>query len=159
MDDIFDGLIYVIITIVAFAISILGKKKKKEAQRTSVNEEEFDQTEKEENSVFPELKKLIREQTGIQNQYVYEKEYVEQEIIEEEIEEKPANDVLDVVPPHMLDDKEDEPYSIEYQDTSEKFSDPIKDSDLTQEEENAILVDFNLQDAVIYSEIINRKEF
>ena len=159
MDDIFDSLIYVIITIVVFAISILGKKKKKEAQRASVKEEEYDQTEKEENSVFPELEKLIREQTGIQNQYVYEKEYVEQEIIDEEIEEKPANDVLDVVPPHMLDEKEDTPYSIEYQDTSEKFSDPIKDSDLTQEEDKTILEDFNLQDAVIYSEIINRKEF
>ena len=36
MDDNFDSLIYIIITIVAFVISALGKKKKKSAQNLSL---------------------------------------------------------------------------------------------------------------------------
>ncbi|MFC2152782.1 hypothetical protein ACFLSE_09665 [Bacteroidota bacterium] len=94
-----------------------------------------------------------------QSEYNYHNEYVEDLVIEEEteLEEKPV--ILDTVPPEMLDDKEDIPYSIEYEDTSEIFKDSIKDTELTEEEESSIIEDFNIQDAVIYSEIINRKEY
>ncbi len=156
MDDIFDSLIYIIITIVVFAISILRKKKKKQNQPVFKSQEGNDHYEKEGNSLLPNLEKLIREQVGIQDPYAYEEKYIEQE---EVIQEKKPSDILDVVPPEMLDDKEDVPYSIEYDDTSEIFNDAIKDSDLTVEEENKVLDNFDLRDAVIFSEIINRKEF
>jgi len=155
MDDIFDSLIYIIITIVAFAISILGKKKKKQNQPIYKSKEGKDQY-KEEDSLLPNLDKLIREQVGIQDPYSYEDQYVEQEEVIKE--EKPMEN-LDVVPPEMLDNKEDVPYSIEYDDTSEIFKHSIKDNDLTDEEENEVLENFDLQEAVIYSEILNRKEF
>ena len=160
MDDIFDSLIYIIITIVAFAISILGKKKKKQNQTSFKSQVQYDNYEKEDNSLLPNLEKLIREQVGIQNPYSYEEQYVEREEVQDEIiqQEKPS-DILDVVPPEMLDDKEDVPYSIEYDDTSEIFKSSIKDADLTIEEEDIVLDNFDLRDAVIYSEIINRKEY
>ena len=156
MEDNWDSLIYIIITIVAFAISILGKKKKKQNQAIYKSQEGNDQYKKEDNSLLPNLEKLIREQVGIQDPYTYEEQYIEQD---EQIEEEKPSEVLDVVPPEMLDDKEDVPYSIEYEDTSEIFNDAIKDSDLTVEDDNEILENFNLRDAVIFSEIINRKEY
>ncbi|MCK5027999.1 MAG: hypothetical protein KAR57_00090 [Bacteroidales bacterium] len=156
MEDIFDSLIYIIIAIVAFAISILGKKKKKQNQTSFKSQEGYNNSEKEEDSLLPNLEKLIREQVGIQDPYTYEEKYIEQE---EVIQEEKPSDILDVVPPEMLDNKEDVPYSIEYEDTSEIFKDAIKDSDLTIEDNNEILENFNLRDAVIFSEIINRKEF
>ncbi len=151
MDDIFDNLIYIVITIVAFAISILGKKKKKQNQPVYSSQEGNDHNNEGE-SLLPNLEKLIREQVGIQNPYSYEEQ---EEIIKEE---KPS-DIFDVVPPEMLDNKEDVPYSIEYQDTSDIFKHSIKDSDLTAEENDEVLENFDLQEAVIFSEILNRKEF
>jgi hypothetical protein len=156
MEDIFDSLIYIIIAIVAFAISILGKKKKKQNQPVFESQEGNDHSEKEEDSLLPNLEKLIREQVGIQNPYTYEEHYLDQE---EVIQEEKPSDILDVVPPEMLDNKEDVPYSIEYDDTSEIFKDAIKDADLTAEDDNELLENFDLRDAVIFSEIINRKEF
>jgi len=156
MEDNWDSLIYIIITIVAFAISILGKKKKKQTQAPYKSQVQYDNYEKEDNSLLPNLEKLIREQVGIQNPYSYEEQYVEQDEI---IQQEKPSDILDVVPPEMLDDKEDVPYSIEYDDTSEIFKSSIKDEDLTVEEEETVLDNFDLRDAVIFSEILNRKEF
>jgi hypothetical protein len=160
MDDIFDSLIYIIITIVAFAISILGKKKKKQNQTSFKSQVQYDNHEKEDNSLLPNLEKLIREQVGIQNPYSYEEQYVEREVVQDEIiQQEEPSDILDVVPPEMLDDKEDVPYSIEYDDTSEIFKSSIKDTDLTIEQEETVLDNFDIRDAVIFSEIINRKEY
>lgn len=156
MEDNWDSLIYIIITIVAFAISILGKKKKKQTQAPYKSQVQYDNYEKEDNSLLPNLEKLIREQVGIQNPYSYEEQYVEQEEI---IQQEKPSDILDVVPPEMLDDKEDVPYSIEYEDTSDIFKSSIKDADLTVEEEDKVLDNFDLHDAVIFSEILNRKEY
>ena len=158
MDDIFDSLIYIVIAIVAFAISLLGKKKKKNLQRSP----EIDPdtvNEREEKPFLSNLEQLLNEELGIQNRNFDEDEYE----TEAELEEKPdvyeKEEILDSVPPEMLDDKEDMPYSIEYEDTSEVFSDSIKDTDITKEEEDSIIKDFNIRDAIIYSEIINRKEY
>lgn len=156
MEDIFDSLIYIVIAIVAFAVSVLGKKKKKQNQPVFKRQEGNDQYEKDEDSLLPNLEKLIRDQVGIQNPHTYEEHYLDQE---EVIQEEEHSDILDVVPPEMLDNKEDVPYSIEYEDTSEIFKDAIKDSDITVKDGNEILENFNLRDAVIFSEIINRKEF
>lgn len=156
MEDNWDSLIYIIITIVAFAISILGKKKKKQTQTPYKSQVQYDNHEKEDNSLLPNLEKLIREQVGIQNPYSYEEQNVEQDEI---IQQEKPSDILDVVPPEMFDDKEDVPYSIEYEDTSDIFKSSIKDADLTVEEEDKVLENFDLRDAVIFSEIINRKEY
>ncbi len=158
MDDIFDSLIYIVIAIVAFAISVFGKKKKKDVRTVSPVDNE-NPGEVEERPLLSNIAQLLNEELGIQNQNFDKYEYE----TEAELEEKPdvyeKEGILDSVPPEMLDDKKDMPYSIEYEDTSEVFSDSIKDTDITKEEEYSIIEDFNLRDAVIYSEIINRKEF
>ncbi len=157
MDDFFDSLIYIIIAIVAFAISILGKKKKKDTRTVSpVGNKNPDQ--KKENPYLSNLEHLLKEEIGVSNQN-FQIEYSDDPVYEKEQEVEKEQEILDAVPPEMLDDKEDIPYSIEFEDTSEVFSDSIKDTDITKEEKNPIIEDFNLRDAVIYSEIINRKEF
>lgn len=158
MDDIFDSLIYIVIAIVAFAISLLGKKKKKNLQRSpgidpdTVNE-------REEKPFLSNLEQLLNEELGIQNRNLDEDEYEPDVVLEEKPDVYEKEEILDSVPPEMLDDKEDVPYSIEYEDTSEIFSYSIKDTDITKEEEDSIIEDFNIRDAIIYSEIINRKEY
>lgn len=158
MDDIFDSLIYIVVAIVAFAISVLGKKKKKDIRTVSPVGNE-NTGEREGKPFLSNIAQLLNEELGIQNQNFDEYEYE----TEAELDEKPdvyeKEEILDSVPPEMLDDKKDTPYSIEYEDTSEVFSDSIKDTDITKEEEYSIIEDFNLRDAVIYSEIINRKEY
>jgi len=159
MDDIFDNLIYIIITIVAFAISALGKKKKKDARRNATvptSKESYE--EPKEKPFLSNLEKLLNDEIGLTNQNIrQEKEF--EPIIEEETIFKEKKEVLDSVPPEMLDDKEDIPYSVEYEDTKDVFSSSISDKDITKEEEEVVLEDFNLRDAIIYSEIINRKEY
>lgn len=158
MDDIFDSLIYIIITLAAFVISTLGKKKKK--NRTNVAPVSEDQSpQKEGRPLFSNLEKLLNEELGLEDtNYTNEAdEEVELKPEPESVEkmEKP----LDFVPPEMLDEKEDIPYSIEYEDTSEVFKDSIKDDELSDNNEEDVLPNFNLEDAIIYSEILNRKEY
>jgi hypothetical protein len=165
MDDIFDSLIYIIITLVAFAISVLGKKKKKSRPNTAPINKEQPQQEKE-RPLLSNLERLLNEELGIEDRQ-YSNQYEEQEQVDQPIEEEKyepeqitKDEVpLDHVPPEMLDDKEDIPYSIEYDDNSEIFSKSIKEEDITDEEQQEVLPDFNLRDAIIYSEIINRKEY
>lgn len=61
----------------------------------------------------------------------------------------------------MLDDKPDIPYSIEYDNADLSNHNSIKNSDTLEEldEEESELSDFNFREAIIYSEIINRKEY
>jgi len=158
MDDIFDSLIYIIIAIVAFAISVFGKKKKKDARTVSPVGNE-NPIERKERPFLSNIEQLLNEELGIQNQNFDENEYEQDVVLEEKPDVYEKEEILDSVPSEMLDDKEDTPYSIEYEDTSEVFSDSIKDTDITKEEDSLIIEDFNLRDAVIYSEIINRKEF
>ena len=158
MDDIFDSLIYIVIAIVAFAISVLGKKKKKNLQRPPEIDPDI-VNEREEKPFLSNLEQLLNEELGIQNQNFEEDENEPEVVLEENPDVYEKEEILDSVPPEMLDDKKDTPYSIEYEDTSEVFSDSIKDTDITKEEGNPIIEDFNLRDAIIYSEIINRKEY
>ena len=157
MDDIFDNLIYIIIMIVVFVISAIGKNKKKQAQRPIVITESEKNEKQDSPFSFKNIEKLIKEEMGIEDQNVFNDPY-ENEVIQEE---KTVEEVLNTVPEEKLDSKKGKPYSIEYEDTSKVFSDFIESSDLSKKEssEESILDDFNLQDAVIYSEIINRKEY
>jgi len=161
MDDLFDSLIYIIITLAAFVISALGKKKKKRAPRYNpANQGE--PTEKKEKPFFSNLERLLNDELGISTE---EEKYPNQFEEEVELKEEPQKvkekeKPLDFVPPEMLDDIPDTPYSIEYDDTNEIFSKSIKDDDLAAEENDETVLDnFNLEDAVIYSEILNRKEY
>lgn len=156
MDDIFDSLIYIIITIAAFVISALGKKKKKHPNVPPIQRATEPQTEKKK-TIFPDIEQLIKEEMGLETNDYVEDPFVNQG--EEKIE-IPKEQPLDYVPPEMLDDKPDIPYSIEYdEDISEK--DSIKNSDISAEhmEDESELSDFDLKEAIIYSEIINRKEY
>ena len=143
MDDIFDNLIYIIITVVIFIISAIGKNKKKQAQKATRITGGDNNEKKDSPFSFSNIEKLIKEEMGIEDQNIYNDPYENEVIGEEAVEE-----VLDTISEKKLDSKKDRAYSIE-------------SSDLSNEEslEESILDDFNLQDAVIYSEIINRKEY
>ena len=157
MDDIFDNLIYIVITIVAFGISALGKKKKKDAQKNATvpisNENHVEPKEK---PFLSNLEQLLNDEIHFTDKNIKQENEFEQII--EEVEEK--EEVLDFVPPEMLDEKGYTPYSIEYEDIGSVSSNSITDIDITkEEEEEGVLEDFNLKDAIIYSEILNRKEY
>lgn len=154
MEDIFDSLIYIVIAIVAFAISVFGKKKKAEARKGTQTGNE-NNVQRKGKPFLSNLEQLLKEEIGIQDQ----NNYVDSNSFEDEQEFEEKEEVLDFVPKEMLDDKEDIPYSIEFEDTSEIFSETIKDADLTIQEEEPIIEDFNLREAVIYSEIIKRKDY
>jgi len=161
MEDLFDSLIYIIITLVAFVISALGKKKKKRAPRYNP-ENQGETTEKKERPLFSNLEKLLNDELGVSEQ---EENYTNQFEQEVELKQEPEKIVekerpLDSVATEMLDDEDDVPYSVEYDDTNEIFSKSIKDQDLAVEgSSDTVLEDFNLEDAVIYSEILDRKEY
>jgi hypothetical protein len=156
MDDIFDNLIYIIITIVAFAISALGKKKKKDTRRTS-NLSNVKPVQERTNPFFANLEQLFNEEIAVPNQN-YQNQYIEEVVVEKKPEPE-IEQPLDFVPPEMLDDIEDVPYSIEYDDSEDISSSSIKDAEITPEEDQPVIEGFNLRDAVIYSEIMNRKEY
>jgi hypothetical protein len=156
MDGNFDTLIYIIITIVAFVISALGKKKKKLGNQP-VNSENYSKPEKK--PFLSNLEQLLKEEMGMPDQN-YQREYEDDSIkesyrdeyeMDEKIIEKPKKETIET--------EEKVPFSIEYEDTSEIFSNSIQNKDITKQEEELVIEDFNLRDAVIYSEIINRKEY
>ena len=156
MDDIFDNLIYIVITIVAFGISALGKKKKKDAQKkAAVSTSNETHVEPKEKPFLSNLEQLLNDEIHFTDKNIKQENEFEQII--EDVEEK--EDVVDFVPPKMHDDKKDTPNSIEYEDIGNISSSSITDKDITKEEEEVVLEDFNLKDAIIYSEILNRKEY
>lgn len=166
MEDIFDSLIYIIIVIVGFIISALGKKKKKTAQRVVQNKQPqpTQPTQQKERPFLSNLEQLLNEELGIAEDK-YENTY------EEEIQTKEYEPILDA-PLSTLDNTEnildtvpDEskgeniPTSIEYEDTSEIYKDSIKDEEIIDVGEREVLEKFDIKEAIIYSEIINRKEY
>lgn len=165
MEDLFDSLIYIIIVIVGFIISLLGKKKKK-AQSVSPPKQQIQEQPKEKPFIST-LEQLLNEELGIAEEK-YENTY-EVELQEEEPEtilDSPVSKIdtvagpIDSVPEELLDGKESAPFSVEYDDTSEIFKNAITDKEITDEgDREELFSDFNLKDAIIYSEIINKKEY
>lgn len=158
MDDIFDSLIYIIISIVVLVFSLLGKKKKKVAQGMPSPENRNVEQKKPERPLLANLEQLLNEEMGISRPNFNDEDFEDEAEVEMK-EKEGKNEILDTVPPEMLDNIPDIPYSIEHEDTSKVFSGAIKDTDLTKQEEEPVIDGFNLRDAVIYSEIINRKEY
>ncbi|NOQ25237.1 MAG: hypothetical protein GQ564_07730 [Bacteroidales bacterium] len=158
MGDNFDTIIYIIITIVAFAISALGKKRKKDRNNNQSVSTESPSKPKA-RPFLSNLEQLLKEEMGIPDQKI-QNEYGVNSINEDyEQEFENLEEMIENPTKETINTKDKIPYSIEYEDTNEIFSDSIQDSDLTKQEEEPIIKDFNLRDAVIYSEIINRKEY
>lgn len=165
MDDIFDSLIYILITLAAFAISFLGKKKKPD-RRPPANFSSENRSEKEQNPFFSDFERLLDNdysddpyKTGEEQIPVTDKANVNYSDENKTPRNQINNEILDTVPQELLDDKEAMPYSIENDDTSEIFSNSVKDEDLTAHDEESVIDDFDLEKAIIYSEIINRKDY
>jgi len=165
MEDLFDNLIYIIIVLVGFIISALGKKKKKAVQQ-GVTSKSQTSAQPKERPFLSNMEKLLNEELGLAKEK-YENTY-EEEMQEEEPEsilDSPISkldtttDKIDSVPEEMITGKGKVPYSIEYDDNSKIFKDTIKDEAITEEEKSETQRDFDLEDAIIYSEIINRKEY
>lgn len=163
MDDIFDSLIYIIITLAAFAISLIGKKKKP-AERPSFNRTTEDHSESEQAPFFRKIDRLLDPEfadddfeTEQDNAYHDDEEKI---IARKTTRNQINNEILDSTPSGMSENKEKMPYSIEYADTSEVFSHSITDQDLTKNEESkSIADDFDLEKAIVYSEILSKKEY
>ncbi len=173
MEDIFDSLIYIIIVIVGFVISALGKKRKKSAQRVIPNKQSqptqpaqsSQPTQQKERPFLSNLEQLLNEELGIaEDKYedVYEEEIPKKEA--EPILDSPfstldtTESILDSIPVESRSN-EDVPFSIEYEDNNEILKNPIKAGEIMDEEESEVLKNFDLKEAIIYSEIINRKEY
>jgi|GEM_PF-2422091 len=156
MEDIFDNLLYIIITIAAFAISAIGKKKKQQAKKQGIASQ-HENLRNEKPSYSLNIEKLIKDELGFEDESFIRDDEVEEEVINDTFVEEP----IDTVPKYLLDDKEDVPYSIEYDESELITNSSISDNDLTNVDttDESILDDFNLESAIIYSEIINRKEY
>jgi hypothetical protein len=163
MDDIFDSLIYILITLAAFAISLMGKKKKPAQRRPDYSGEGHSDSEP--TSFISDFDRLFEDDNeplgseNIEPSFFGEKKTSHNNIENQENRNQINNEILDTVPPESLNDKEVMPYSIEHADTSNVFSEPIKDEDLTIHEEETAGGDFDLEKAIIYSEILHRKEY
>jgi len=160
MDDFFDSLIYIIITLAAFAISLLGKKKKP-AKRSPAEVTGEEHPKREQTSFLSDFERFFDDQ----HEESDDNEQVEPSFVGDNDPQNRANDnqirqeILDDVPEQPNNNKEKMPYSIEYDETGGDYSEPIKKEELTIEEEEERGADFDLEKAVIYSEILNRKEF
>ena len=159
MDDFLGSLFYIIITVIVVAVSLLGKKKKKVFPGVP-HEFKEDREVEEKPRFFTNLEQLLNQELGIENnvpKYPFEKPKEYEQEFEEEKEE-----ILDKVPEKTIDDKLDTLSSIEYENTDEISKDSIAQSEIkgvSDIEEDSTIEEFNLQDAIIYSEILNRKEY
>ncbi|HSH52344.1 MAG TPA: hypothetical protein VK982_11535 [Bacteroidales bacterium] len=165
MDDIFDSLIYILITLAAFAISLMGKKKKK-IQRPPADFSNQKHAENEPTSFMSDLDRLFEDDDEPMGSEKVEPSFVGEKKADTEVFRNQSdrnqinNEILDTVPNESMDKKEKMPYSIEYDDNHEMFSNnPIEEEDITKRENKSVLDDFDLEKAVIYSEILNRKEY
>jgi len=156
MEDIFDNLLYIIITIAAFAISAISKKRKQQARKQSIASSPENSENKKPSYAF-NIEKLIKDEMGFEDERFISDIEHEEEVTNDTFVEEP----IDTVPKHLLDDKEDVPYSIEYDESELITNSSISDNDITDEDisDVSVLDDFNLESAIIYSEIINRKEY
>lgn len=167
MEDLFDSLIYIIIAVAGLLISALGKKKKKPAPNVVSNKPDDTKEVKKKRPLLSNLEELLNEELGL-SEKPYEQDY------HEEVEYKPSepildspvseldttDDILDTVPTKSRLGKEDSADNIKLDRDSEILKNSIENDELRDDDEaiNA-LSDFNLEDAIIYSEILNRKEY
>lgn len=167
MEDIFDSLIYIIIAVAGLVISALGKKKKKPAPNVVSNKPDNTKEVKKKRPLLSNLEELLNEELGL-SETPYEHDY------HEEVQHKPSepvldspvseldttDDILDTVPDKTKVDKEGNDYNIKVDNNSEIYKKSIQDDELMDDDETIdALSEFNLEDAIIYSEIINRKEY
>jgi hypothetical protein len=164
MDDIFDSLIYILITLAAFAISLIGKKKKPAQRRPDFTEQGYSKSES--TSFISDFDRLFEDDDEplgserVEPSFFGEKKPPHDGSENQGNNHQFNNEILDSVPEESLDKKEKMPYSIEYDDNHEMFSDnPIEVEDLTKSEDESVLDDFDLEKAVIYAEILHRKEY
>ncbi|MDA3953175.1 MAG: hypothetical protein PF485_05985 [Bacteroidales bacterium] len=157
MGDNFDSIIYIIITIVAIAVSLFGKKKKKSTNGVHPLSNE-NQPEPKRRPFLSNLEQLLKEEIGVNDQD-YQHEYDTDSINDTNKEYTMKEEVFEKQKKETIKSDDKVPSSIENEDTNKTFSNSIQDGDLTKPEGDSILKDINLRDAVIYSEIINRKKY
>jgi len=136
MDDFFDSLIYIIITLAAFAISLLGKKKKP-AKRSPAEVTGEEHPKREQTSFLSDFERFFDDQ----HEESDDNEQVEPSFVGDNDPQNRANDnqirqeILDSVPEQADNNKEKMPYSMDPADAGEGYSEPIKDEDLTMKED------------------------
>lgn len=152
MDDSFSTILYIIIAIVAFVISAIGKKKKAPIQSSPVDQS------------FNE--------TGIDSELPFFRNL--EELLTEQVEEKPTfHRVKEVVEAKKDVQEGRSPFIESNSPLTSKYliqnmqrmkenddSNPIYNDDLTKmDPEESTMEEFDLKQAIISSEILNRKQY
>jgi len=152
MDDSFSTILYIIIAIVAFVISAIGKKKKAPVQ-SSQEDRPFNEP-------------------GIDSELPFFRNL--EELLNEQAEEKPVVHRIQKVPEPKREVQEgrspfiesNSPLTSKYMMENnqrmkeEDISNPIYNDDLTKtDSEESTLDEFDLKQAIISSEILNRKQY
>lgn len=155
MEDYFDTILYIVIALITLAASFLGKKKKQSASPGQVSHP-FDESELNvETPFFRSLEDIINEQMGIAEPRTTTVKTDTEKIAKPVIQEGRSPLVEDNSPltRSMAQPKREKIKNNE-------FSSPILDNDLTKpEEEESITDEFDIRQAIISSEILNRKQY
>ncbi|OFX88384.1 MAG: hypothetical protein A2W99_07890 [Bacteroidetes bacterium GWF2_33_16] len=153
MGDNFDTILYIIIGLVAFVISAIGKKKKApiQSQRAENPFAELDMDA--ELPIFKSFEDLLNDQVR-----------VEKPVFQKVAEDKEVKKIVQegrspFIEKNSLLTKKYIKHTLGNQ-QNEDSSSPISDSDLTKAEQEVYNVEeFDLKQAVINSEILNRKQY
>ncbi|UCG27967.1 MAG: hypothetical protein JSV24_01015 [Bacteroidales bacterium] len=158
MEDGYGTIIYIVITIIALIITALGKKKKqtpraplREEPEIAVTDpfEAFEFEEKEQETTIAEEKEEIPEEKPVM---VNELGMIIEEGVSALKDKKSLSDTeLEEMKKDMLTDDEDR---ISFVDPTSPYEEKLEESEL-----NEIMKDFDLKKAVIFSEILTRREF
>jgi len=156
MDDTVVTILYIVGTIVAIAIGALGKKKKKKAGSSNILKELFDESDEKIISQDEEIEisEDIQEEVEPIRVEITEKETIPPVTVSEIPVERPS--VFD-----LTSIKADSDFTDMDEEESDIFNFVDKQiGDVEEEEEDInVLDDFDLKEAVIFSEILKRKEY
>lgn len=149
MEDFFNVLI-VLITLIGFAISAISKsnKRKRKAQQGSQQSNFFE-------SIFEDSQESDYTSVAFAEEKIPDKPE-----IETVSEEKNKKDTEDKALEYFNDNEGQSAFAIDEENNiySGEIKDDIEDSDY-DDENDKVLEDFELRDAIIYSDILNRKNY
>ena len=149
MEDNLDTILYIIIALVAFVISAIGKKKKPAGQPGQSTQPFFGTSIDSDNPFISELEELLQD-----NSYKIAKSNEALESIKMKNDEQSS-----LIEKESFLTKE---YNSKNRGSisDNRYDNPIKENEITESETNgSVSNEFDLKQAVIYSEILNRIEY
>lgn len=153
MKDNFDTILYIIIALIAFVISAIGKKKKK-PEPSENDQSVFNTLINDEIPVYKEFEKIFN---------------IQDAVVEKEPVTKPQSKNIEKI--HIPEGRarlieknslltKSYVSSVHVQENNEIFNHAITNNDLTHDDETEKNIEeFDLRNAIVYSEILNRKKY